>query len=212
MDSPECSKASPDRLHLKELLRQATNGDDQARQALACQALFDAMSRFFLAAVRRKMARRLRSIFDLEDFLQDARQALCEKPLQRSCGTVKSFIAYVTGLIHHQVLDANRKYLDCQKRDLRRSISLDEIRSEEEPGNTSLRLLTRLTIQDKWKSLLDRQPKSHRRILEMLRDGLTQSQIAQELHISERTIYRLLTRLRQCRFHEFCPYQTYSVE
>ena len=49
---------------------------------------------------------------------------------------------------------------------------------------------------ERWQALLQSLPEGHRRILQLLREGYSQNDIADHLGIDRKTVQRLVNRLR----------------
>jgi DNA-directed RNA polymerase specialized sigma24 family protein len=155
----ESNEIGSKRNGLEELLRQAQNGN-----AGAAQELFDNYAKHFLTVIRRRIARRLRTVFDSADFLQEARIALFSGNLQGQCKSVESFLAFLTKVAENHVLKANRKYLDCQSRNLNREVPLEQISEDDEPSAPRCSPFGRAMEKDEWDRLLKNQPLDRRQL------------------------------------------------
>jgi len=97
-----------------QLLRQVQHGS-----GAAVTALLDLLGPWIRLLIHSHLDARVLQHIDADDIFQDVCQALI--PLLGTSTTIqkpKKFFAYVAGIVHHQTLSANRRYLDFQKRQL----------------------------------------------------------------------------------------------
>lgn len=180
------------RRELDDLLGRARAGDSHASQEL-----FDKYAKHFLAVIRRKIARRLRTIFDSTDFLQEMRLELFFNNLQAECASIESFQSFLAKVAENQVLSANRKFLDRQRRNLHREVPLERMTSAQEPidGDPDPEVIA--MEHEEWDRLLEGQNAINRQVLELLRAGFTHREVAAVLRINEKHIRRLLGRMQE---------------
>ena len=151
-----------------------------------------------LRAVRRGLNQRLRSQFDSRDFVQEVWAAFfaCPPPAEEMDHPNK-LAAFLTCLAHNKVVDATRRRLKGHKRNIHRELSLEDV-EEDEPERLVAQQQTPSEVvrnREEWELLLDEQPVVYRRILLLLRDRRTPTEIAAELGIHPRTVLRFVTKL-----------------
>jgi DNA-directed RNA polymerase specialized sigma24 family protein len=176
---------------LEALLLEARNGNPEA-----AQRLFDKYAKHFLTVIRHRLAPRVRSVFDSDDFLQETRMALFANRLHEDCTSVESFVAFLTRVAENKVLAANRKFLDYRRRSLKREVSLAGIPDEQIPAAPRCSPAVAALANDEWESLLKDRPLVYRKILEKLRQGFTHCEIATALQINERFVRRVLVKIQ----------------
>jgi DNA-directed RNA polymerase specialized sigma24 family protein len=107
-------------------------------------------------------------------------------------------MAYLAALARNKVFDEMRG-MNAQKRDVRRDIRLDAVHDEDQRDLAS-RDPTPSAVamfRERWNRLLGGQPTQVRRIVELRFAGATYNEIADELHIHERTARKAIERLVQ---------------
>jgi DNA-directed RNA polymerase specialized sigma24 family protein len=100
------------------------------------------------------------------------------------------------GIARHKVEKAHRSFLDTGKRDLARQVPLGErdgpAAAMADPTPTPLQAALE---SDAWEHYLQRLPPVFQRLVLLLRDGLSQQEIAARLGVTNRTVRRLLGQL-----------------
>ena len=112
-----------------------------------------------------------------------------------ACQSVEGFVALMSRVAERKVLDANRKHLDRQARNLNREECLDKISEPEEPIANQPSAHDHVVEQELWELLLRDRPLLDRRILGLLRQGHTHRQVAVELQINEKFVRRLVASM-----------------
>jgi DNA-directed RNA polymerase specialized sigma24 family protein len=120
--------------------------------------------------------------------------ATFERPWQSQT----EFAGYLAAVARRQAARAVREHLGAKKRDARSEQSLDEARHAETAflvarGTTPS---DDATLEDFWHYLLDREPPTRRRVMDMLRAGLSRDEIGRLVGISEKTVDRVASGLR----------------
>lgn len=148
-------------------------------------------------AVRRRLSRRLRPKFDTVDFVQavwasffhDRDQlARFEDPHQ--------LVAFLTQVANNKVVDECR-HRQTQKADVGRECSLSN--DADPPLDVPGRDPTPSQVaigHEAWEQMLADVPAKHRQILELRARGETQDEIAGRLGVNEKTVRRVLSKLR----------------
>jgi RNA polymerase sigma factor (sigma-70 family) len=147
--------------------------------------------------VRRKLHQRLRAQFDSLDFTQDVWASFFTAPPEQfTFDTPESLVRFLARLAHNKVADQCRKDLRAQKRNAE-VCSLDG-GDGNEPVDLPRRAATPsqyAIANEHWERLLVGQPERNRLMLEMLREGHTQKEIAERLGMDASVIRRQLRRL-----------------
>lgn len=164
----------------------------------AARELFDRYRPHVLRVIRRRLHSSLRAKFDSIDFTQDVWAsffAMLGEPL--SFESPAALVAYLAKIAEHKVVETFRQHMQTQKFDITRERSLhDDAERVGQIATCQPRPSELVIAEEKWQELLRDQPDYCRQILVMLRDGYTQREIAEHLHVNERTVRRLLKRLR----------------
>ncbi len=164
----------------------------------AARELFRRYGPHIIRVVRRRLTKRLRSKFDSQDFAQAVWASFFAMPPEAcSFEHPEALAAYLEALARNKVIDVVRQRLMTDRYNVNREKSLEgsaayEVRHlpDTEPRPSQLYL-----AEDEWERLLTAAPLHQRRILELLRDGVTPGEIAKELGVNRRTIRRLLLKL-----------------
>jgi hypothetical protein len=91
-------------------------------------AKFDANYRdYFLEILRRRLHRRLRTLFDLEDLLQEFYGQIFATPNPRLLTNPQAQPVLLMRICERTALAHNRRYLETAKRDLRRETHQDPL-------------------------------------------------------------------------------------
>jgi RNA polymerase sigma factor (sigma-70 family) len=149
--------------------------------------------------VRRYVSREMRTRFDSVDFVQVVWASFFREPEKlRRIASPADLMAYLAALARNKVFDEMRG-MNAQKRDVRRDIRLDAVHDDDQRDLAS-RDPTPSAVamfRERWNRLLGGQPTQVRRIVELRFAGATYNEIADELHIHERTARKAIERLVQ---------------
>lgn len=148
--------------------------------------------------VRRRLSRKMRSKFDSLDFQQDVWASFFAGATERSFDSPRALAAYLAAMAKNKVLMAIRQRCGLQKHNINRERSLDGSAAFQAECVAAADPTASQTVanREQWDLLLRRHPPRHRRILQLLREGKTQREIASEMGIDERTIRRVVHKLR----------------
>jgi RNA polymerase sigma factor (sigma-70 family) len=169
----------------QDLMRRVPAGDAEAVAQLVRE--YSCVLHHF---IRRALdARRtLRRFFDSDDVMQEIWADFLEDvPRRPHFELPQGLEAYLVRMARNFVENIVAKYLDAQKRDLRRDVPLE---GAAEPSIRSF--VGALLAQDEFDNLLRAQAPKLREALCLLRDGHTQQEAARRLGISPRTLSRML--------------------
>jgi RNA polymerase sigma factor (sigma-70 family) len=174
------------------LFERARRGDSKA-----VQELFDKYEKHFLIVIRQRLLRRVRSIVDSVDLLQDIRLKLFVKDLPDGVfASRQTFIAYVAKIAANSVGQLHRKYLVYAKRNLRHEEHLKPSLVENAAVDSSPAAADLLCEADLIAYVLHRLRPVHRRVAKLALQGRTCAEIAKQLQLNERTVRRLLQQIR----------------
>jgi RNA polymerase sigma-70 factor (ECF subfamily) len=147
-------------------------------------------------AVRRRLPRQLRPKFDSVDFVQDVWASFFRGP-HGDFVSADHLIAFLTRVARNKVVDATRQRLYSHKHDVNRERPLAPQTAGQEEQKLFAREATPSEAaigRELWEQMLAGQPPAYRLALGLLRDGMTQEQVAAELKLSRKTVQRILNR------------------
>jgi RNA polymerase sigma-70 factor (ECF subfamily) len=175
------------------LMQEVLSGSDSA-----AAELFRDYEPYLMAAIRRRLSRRIRSKFDSMDIAQDVwKSFFAGLPEENTFKSPDDLAAFLTRLARNKVVDVNRQRLDTQKHDVRREQSLDDSTCFDK-GNiqdNAQRTPSQVVMsQEEWQKYLSKQPIVYRHILMRMCEGKRQAEIAEELDISVKLVQRVIDR------------------
>lgn len=185
--------AGKDADSLIDLLLRAKEGSEEA-----ASRLHECLGPNVVRAVRRKLPAKLRALFDSHDFAQAAWASFFRRLREVSTPTVPAELkAFVRSIAENKVVDEVRSQLVTLKRCRDRVVSLDAdpsltdapLRSPEPSPSahvSAAEMLERLTAG---------QSPQVRQVVALRLEGASHSEIAAVLGVSERTVFRMLSRL-----------------
>lgn len=148
--------------------------------------------------VRRSLNQDMRSKFDSLDFAQVVWASFFREPgRMRQLDSPGALLGYLASLARNKVVGEVRRRLVSEKHDVNREIAFNELEEDldarchtSDPTPSSVAI-----ARERWHRLVDNQPESVRRIVELRFMGATFGEIAEQLHIHERTARRAIDRL-----------------
>jgi RNA polymerase sigma-70 factor (ECF subfamily) len=180
---------------INDLLRQARAGSDQAAREIV-----DRFGPYILKVVRQRLNKQLRSQFDSIDFVQSVWGSFFAIPPQKyQFAESEDLIAFLEQLARHKVIEEVRQRYQGQKRDVGREVPMtnQNLVKESDLAERSSPTPSQAAIaQEEWQRAIEGQASHHQHIMESFRGGQSPRQIAKELGISERTVRRVIRRLR----------------
>ena len=106
-------------------------------------------------------------------------------------------VAFLTKVASNKVVDECRHQLQTQKADVTRERSLSDDASQEIPVPGREPAPSQVAIMhEQWERMTGEVPSHYRQILELRAAGETQEEIASRLGVSEKTVSRVLNKLR----------------
>lgn len=163
----------------------------------AAWELVDKYGRDVQRFVRRSLHQRLRAKFDSLDFVQIVWGSFFRAP-DRLQGMEKAeqLVAYLATLAKYKVLTEVRRRLQTAKYDLNREAGGDESRLAPDENSSPIPTPSAVAIaKERWDQLLAGQSDRDRQIVELRLQGITYEEIAETLHIHERTARKTIERL-----------------
>lgn len=147
--------------------------------------------------VRRSLDQDMRSKFDSLDFAQVVWASFFREPDRfRRLDSPTALLAYLASLARNKVVGTRRE-MSTSKKNFNREIGFGEMEEEfivrcptPDPTPSSVAI-----ARERWHQLVDGQPESVRRIVELRFMGATFSEIAEQLNINERTARKTLEQL-----------------
>jgi RNA polymerase sigma-70 factor (ECF subfamily) len=183
-------------VEFEQLLAEARSGDQAAMGEL-----YRRYSNAVRLALHFRMPRLLRLRHDSGDLMQSVWASFLRVPrASLTFDTPEKFVAFLTGIARHKVADLERRYTSL-KRDHAREVSLDSATPDEDPLVAALpgsvpTPSKYMIAQECWQKIIAGLPPVHVRVLELIRDGHSQVEIAERLKINLKFIQRLVNRLR----------------
>jgi RNA polymerase sigma factor (sigma-70 family) len=189
---PDGSAPIDERDELNRLMEQIRGGSQEAVREML-EKYGDAL----VFVIRHRLPARLRRQYDSADFAQAVWASFFTGPLDDyHFDSPESLLAFLTSIARNKVGDARRQVLDARKRAEYRVHSLDGSAGVSASGVPSPQPTPSqiYLAEDEWDRLLEAQPLPYRPILELLRHGHTQKEVAEELRLSDRTVRRVVAR------------------
>lgn len=148
--------------------------------------------------VRRSLNQEMRSKFDSLDFAQVVWASFFREPDRfRRLENPTALLAYLASLARNKVVGEVRRRMMSEKNDINREIGFGELEEDlhvrcahPDPSPSSVAM-----ARERWHQLVDNQPESVRKIVELRFMGATFPEIAEQLNINERTARKAIERL-----------------
>src|SRR6185436_6639266 len=148
--------------------------------------------------VRRSLNQEMRSKFDSLDFAQVVWASFFREPDRfRRLESPTELLAYLATLARNKVVGETRRRMKSIKNDLNREIGFGELEEglEVRCPNADPTPSAVAIARERWHQLVDNQPETVRRIVELRFMGATFPEIAEQLNIHERTARKAIERL-----------------
>jgi RNA polymerase sigma factor (sigma-70 family) len=177
---------------LSQALQDAQRGDQSA-----WETLFNECYPKVRRVVRRKLDRKMRSLYDSTDFASDVMKSLAANLNQLSFPSIDSLLAFLAHVAEQKVIDEYRK-IHTLKRDVTRERRFSTSDSESGPGY----LPSRDPSASEWvqakevhERLLDGQDEIERTIISLKHEGYSTADIAERVRWNIRKVQRFLKDL-----------------
>jgi RNA polymerase sigma-70 factor (ECF subfamily) len=177
----------------RDLLAGLRRGDPDAAATL-CRRY----EPFLRATVRRRLHHRLRSVYDSVDFVQDVWTAFVAAPPDRySFESPQALLRFLQKLAENKVAEEFRHRFETQKVDITREVPAADAAEGHEPPSHEPTPSELAIAAERWEQLLGSLAPGHRVILERLREGHTNAEIANLTGVSLSTVNRVVRRLKE---------------
>jgi RNA polymerase sigma factor (sigma-70 family) len=192
VDSELASDEAQAESEFERLIAQVRGGSQDAAWELV-----DKYGRDVQRFVRRSLHQRLRAKFDSLDFVQIVWGSFFRAPERlEGMARAEQLVAYLATLAKYKVLTEVRRRLQTAKYDLNREAGADESRLAPDENSSPIPTPSAVAIaKERWDQLLAGQSERDRQIVELRLQGITYDEIAEQLHIHERTARKTIERL-----------------
>src|SRR5581483_4841235 len=151
-------------------------------------------------AVRRRLPDRLRKEYDSLDFAQDVWASFCQLAAgARHFASPADLGGYLARVAYNKVIDVCRRRLMTQAYDARREQPMARAADGAEvplPGREATP--SQWAIADeRWEAIAAALPPQHLAVVARLREGFTQEEVAAMAGITDRTVRRIVERVRE---------------
>ncbi len=187
----------PEETEFSLLMARVQSGDQQAATEVV-QRYGEAI----LRVVRRRLDQRLRPEYDSIDFLQETWSSFFHTAQYYTFQTPDDLVAFLANLACHKITDAERHRIHT-----RGSLSGEKPLPQPAEGDRENELIAHrqptpsqvAVANEQWENLLRGLPPEYQQMLELLRQGYSHEEIAQNLGIYTKVIQRLLEKLERKR-------------
>ena len=172
----------------------------RTRDPATIHHLIDEYGNAVLAVVRSRLPAKLRREFDSLDFTQEVWAGLASGNREATAFRNRDeVVAYLSQMARNRVISAIRRRLTGVVHSTRPEVPLGD---SVEVGGPSKGQVTETAsqfavAQEQWEALVADLSPAHRAILERIRDGGTQAEIAEELGVSLSTVTRIVRKAKQ---------------
>jgi RNA polymerase sigma factor (sigma-70 family) len=174
---------------LRDLLQRVKAGDAEAGRRLV-----ERYGPHILTVVRRRLDPRLRSKYDSEDFVQAVWASFFAYQPESLLEDPEKLIGFLVSMARNKVVDAVRQRLQTLKYNANRERSLDGsvLPMEHELAARQPTASQVAVAREEWERLHEKLSDMERQILDLLLQGHTQEEIAEQLGISDRHVRRVI--------------------
>jgi len=168
----------------------------RAGDSAAARELTDRFGSHLLLIVRRFLGRDLRSRFESVDFTQTIwKSFFANREELAGVNTPEALAAYLATMARNKVVRQVRRHVNAAKRQVSREERFDHAKGEATPGREPTPSKV-VIAQEVWERLHDGASPEVRQILELRLAGLTMVEVAEQIGVSERTVRRILDRMK----------------
>jgi RNA polymerase sigma factor (sigma-70 family) len=171
----------------------------EERSEEAVRELLERYGTPLLKTIRSRLPPRLRQQYDSDDFVQAVWASFFTGPAVRHFESPEALVTYLAEMARHKVIDEIRRQLGSRHH-------VAEVQSLD-AGDRSDHLLDvparqptpshAVASRERWEKLRDRVAATEQRILDLLLEGNTQEEIAQQLGVTERHVRRVLRKIAE---------------
>jgi RNA polymerase sigma-70 factor (ECF subfamily) len=182
---------SPDPAFAALLRRMREGCPDAARE------MFERYSRPLRVVIRKRLHRRLRTVYDSLDFVQSVWASFLQTPPGAvDCRTPRSFETYLVKVATHKVIEVYRQRMQTARRDLSREQPWADLAKSPEARDPAPSPSQVAIADEYWQRMMEGQTPEVREVLELLRLGHTQAEVARRCRLHPKMIRRLLQKIR----------------
>jgi RNA polymerase sigma factor (sigma-70 family) len=148
--------------------------------------------------IRRSLEPRVRRFEDSEDILQEALLVLAKKAGEAWDHDPEKFLYYMGKVARNKAVSANRRHLDCQKRQDGLEVDFSaQFNEKHQPFAPNPEPLVAVAALETWEWLMEKQPEPFQTVLRMKFQGYSAQEIGDFVHVNERTVRKLVDLLRK---------------
>ena len=157
----------------------------------AAVELFASYNAVIREVVRRRLPPRLRREFDSLDFTQDVWANFCSLPANHDFQNQESLQAFLALVATNKVIDAYRRRYSARDYGRTRDREIEPV-ADPSPSASQWAM-----ADERWESIVESLPAPHLAIVERLREGFTQQEVAEMAGISVRSVLRIVDRIQR---------------
>jgi RNA polymerase sigma-70 factor (ECF subfamily) len=177
---------------IQQLLAAVRSGDEAASAEF-----YRRFGPFVRAAVRRRLHAGLRPQFDSLDFVQDVWASFLALPADRyAFSSSQALLGFLVRVAQNKVVEVFRKRFGTQKHNGETGFPLSNRDEQSGPASADPTPSQLVIAGEQWEYLLSQVPPSHRAIVERLREGHDNRDIARMTNVSLSTVNRVVRRLK----------------
>jgi len=182
------------------LMQRVRNGSQEA-----ARELLEQYGPHIVRAVRRKLNRKLRAKFDSMDFVQDVWASFfINSPSSRDFETPEQLMAFLVNLARNKVIEEFRQRLQTEKHNLNREHSLDgsaafQVERLVGPEPTGSQVFA---AKERWDQMVEGQPDHYQKILDLLQEGKSYQEVAEQVGVHVKTVRRVVRKLDPRFLHD----------
>jgi len=172
----------------------------QAGDTTVVAQLYAAYGGVVREAVRRQLPDQLRKEYDSLDFVHDVWASFCQiPPGTHQFKTPEALGGFLSRVAYNKVVDVCRRRLGTQKHDVTREQALV---SGDDGGDVPVPSPSPSPSQwaiagERWAAMAAKLSREHMMVIERLRDGFSQREVAAMAGIDDRTVRRIVDRARE---------------
>jgi RNA polymerase sigma factor (sigma-70 family) len=175
------------------LLRRARGGSHAA-----VEELIEHYRPYVVRVVRRRLHKRLRSLFDSSDFVQTVWTSFFADPAKlASFEDPESLLRYLAVMARNKVVEEFRRRFQTEKRDVKRehllessSVDRSAALAAKQPTPSEFAV-----ANERWDGLVEGQPNRYQEILRLRAEGFNCQETALLLNLNEKTVRRVIKKL-----------------
>jgi RNA polymerase sigma factor (sigma-70 family) len=164
----------------------------------AARRLFHDYSACVTKVLRARLNPTVRRMYDTADLHQSVFASFFQAPPERfDFETSKDLVRYLVAIAKNKAIDLHRKRVFCRTRSLRREATskdsdgfLESAGAERTPSGIVM-------ANEEWEALIGDLSPCERQAMQMLRDNYSYREIRQQTGMGEKTIQRLVRRIRE---------------